>query len=79
VILIGKIHQQVLLQDLLKSEILFGFSYVFLLNSYRVDSEFSGRARAQMLNDGCTAVIAAVHNGKIIVGNGDIHFFLLVL
>lgn len=39
---------------------------------HSVDREFSAKARAQSLNDGTTAITAAFHNGKIIVGNaGD--------
>lgn len=37
----------------------------------RVDAEFSGKARAQMLNDGTTAIVAAFHGGKIYVANGE--------
>lgn len=38
----------------------------------KVDSEFSGKAKAQTLNDGTTAIVAAFHAGKIYVGNaGD--------
>jgi hypothetical protein len=36
----------------------------------RVDSEFSAKARIQMLTDGTTANVAIIHDSKIYVGNG---------
>jgi protein phosphatase 1L len=44
----------------------------------RVDEEFSSKARHRMLTDGTTAVIAAIHNGRIYVGNaGDSRAILI--
>eukprot|EP01038_Epipyxis_sp_PR26KG_P008457 gene8457-11435_t len=39
---------------------------------FKIDADFSAKARVQMLSDGSTAVVAIVHGGKIYVGNaGD--------
>lgn len=46
------------------------FIFSLVINFIRVDSEFSGKAKAQTLNDGTTAIVAAFHAGKIYVGNG---------
>lgn len=44
----------------------------------KVDEEFSSKARHRMLTDGTTAVIAAIHNGRIYVGNaGDSRAILI--
>lgn len=42
------------------------------LNHFRVDAEFSAKAKIQMLTDGTTAIVAVIHDGKIYVANaGD--------
>ncbi|KAJ1431864.1 phosphatase 2C-like domain-containing protein [Ochromonadaceae sp. CCMP2298] len=39
---------------------------------FKVDSEFSAKARLQMLTDGTTSTVAIIHDGRIFVGNaGD--------
>ena len=36
----------------------------------RIDADFSAKAKAQTLTDGTTAVIAIIHQNRVIVGNG---------
>eukprot|EP00428_Durinskia_dybowskii_P079457 CAMPEP_0170449776 /NCGR_PEP_ID=MMETSP0117_2-20130122/51426_1 /TAXON_ID=400756 /ORGANISM="Durinskia baltica, Strain CSIRO CS-38" /LENGTH=286 /DNA_ID=CAMNT_0010711043 /DNA_START=251 /DNA_END=1111 /DNA_ORIENTATION=+ len=39
---------------------------------FKVDAEFSAKARIQMMTDGSTATVAIIHDGKVYVGNaGD--------
>ena len=51
-----------------------------ILHTYRVDADFSAKAKAQTLHDGTTAVIAIIHQNRVIVGNGSaVAFHLSVL
>ena len=44
------------------------YSWGILL--FRIDADFSAKARVQMLSDGSTAVVAIIHGKKVYVGNG---------